>query len=97
MHLLVQLIEQQCRGRGIQVVATTRSPQLLSLLDSESRKDALLIYRLREANDSRVRKIVDLPDLNRILDTQDLGRLHASGWMEDMVELLSDESSEAAQ
>ncbi len=28
---------------------------------------------------------------------QDLGRLHASGWLEDMVELMEDDTSEAAQ
>ncbi|XXV38390.1 ATP-binding protein [Sorangium sp. So ce1504] len=97
LHLLVQLIEQQCRTRDVQVIATTHSPQLLGFLSPESRASALLIYRLRGADESSVRKVVDLPDLNRVLETQDLARLHASGWLEDMVELMADDAGEAAQ
>jgi len=97
LHLLAQLIEQQCRDGHIQVVATTHSPMLLGFLSATSRQDALLVYRLRGEDESHVRRIAELPDLNRILETQDLGRLHASGWMEDMVELMSDASNEAAQ
>ncbi|WP_438041907.1 AAA family ATPase [Sorangium sp. So ce128] len=97
LHLLVQLIEQQCRTRDVQVIATTHSPQLLGFLTPESRESALLIYRLRGADESSVRKVVDLPDLSRVLETQDLARLHASGWLEDMVELMADDAGEAAQ
>ncbi|WP_437280001.1 AAA family ATPase [Sorangium sp. So ce375] len=97
LHLLVQLIEQQCRTGGVQVIATTHSPQLLGFLSPESRESALLIYRLRGADESSVRKVVDLPDLSRVLETQDLARLHASGWLEDMVELMADDAGEAAQ
>ncbi len=97
LHLLVQLIEQQCRTGKVQVVATTHSPQLLGFLDAESRKDALLVYRLKGADDSRVRPIAELPELNHILETQDLGRLHASGWLEDMVELMADDENKAAE
>ncbi|UQA62409.1 AAA family ATPase [Polyangium aurulentum] len=95
MHLLVQLIEQQCRAGKVQVIATTHSPQLLGFLDAKSRKDALLVYRLKGADDSRVRRIAELPELNKILETQDLARLHASGWLEDMVELMADEDEAA--
>lgn len=97
LHLLVQLIEQQCRTGRVQVVATTHSPQLLGFLNPASRQDALLMYRLKDADDSRVRRIIELPEVNRILEMQDLGRLHASGWLEDMVELMEDDTSEAAQ
>ncbi|HLM75930.1 MAG TPA: AAA family ATPase [Polyangiaceae bacterium] len=97
LHLLVQLIEQQCRTGLVQVIATTHSPQLLGFLSPEARQSALLVYRLRGADDSAVRRVVELPDLNRILETQDLARLHASGWLEDMVELMADTAGEAAQ
>jgi predicted ATPase len=97
LHLLVQLIEQQCRTGGVQVVATTHSPQLLGFLSAESRQSALLVYRLKGADDSRIRRIVELPELNQVLETQDLGRLHGSGWLEDMVELMADAAHEAAQ
>ncbi|MGK3996779.1 AAA family ATPase [Sorangium sp. So ce1024] len=97
LHLLVQLIEQRCRTGDVQVVATTHSPQLLGFLSPESRESALLLYRLRGADESSVRRVIDLPDLSRVLETQDLARLHASGWLEDMVELMADEAGEAAQ
>lgn len=45
LHLLVQLVEQQCRDGRVQVVATTHSPMLLGFLSAASRKDALLVYR----------------------------------------------------
>ncbi len=61
LHLLVQLIEQQCRTGRVQVVATTHSPQLLGFLNPASRQDALLMYRLKDADDSRVRRIIELP------------------------------------
>jgi predicted ATPase len=97
LHLLVQLIEQQCRSGRVQVVATTHSPQLLGFLSPESRQHALLVYRLKDADDSRVKPILELPQAKEVLETQDLGRLHAAGWLEDMVELMSDEPSEAAE
>ncbi|EYF08392.1 Hypothetical protein CAP_3921 [Chondromyces apiculatus DSM 436] len=97
LHLLVQLIEQQCRTGGVQVIATTHSPQLLGFLSPEARAAALLVYRLRGADESRIRRIAELPDLERILETQDLSRLHASGWLEDMAELMADAEHEAAE
>ena len=36
-------------------------------------------------------RIVDLPDVRRILKSQDLGRLFATGWLEDAVELMDAE------
>jgi len=97
LHLLIELIEQQCRSGGVQVVATTHSPQILGFLGPDSRAHALLVYRLADAEDSRVTPVMALPQVKEVLEAQDLGRLHASGWLEDMVELMADESGEAAQ
>jgi predicted ATPase len=83
LHLLVQLIQQACRNHGVQVIGTTHNPALLTFLDEQARKDALLIYRTESAPDSRIRRIADLPDIENILAKQDLGRLLASGWLED--------------
>jgi predicted ATPase len=83
LHLLLQLIQQACREQGVQVIGTTHNPALLAFLDEQARKDALLVYRTESAPDSRIRRIADLPDIESVLDKQDLGRLHASGWLED--------------
>lgn len=86
LHLLVDWIETQT-SRGItQVVATTHSPQLLTLLHQRSLEAAVLAFRLRDAHDQRRTRICDLPDARRVLQTQDLERLHATGWLEDAAE-----------
>jgi predicted ATPase len=95
LHLLIQLIERQVTARNIQIVATTHSPQLLGLLSEESLKYASLIYRLEGSTDARIKRILDIPDAKRVIEEQDLVRLHASGWLEDAMEFLdSEEASE---
>lgn len=95
LHLLVDLIETQT-SRGItQVVATTHSPQLLTLLHQRSLEAAVLAFRLRDAHDQRLTRICDLPDASRVLQTQDLERLHATGWLEDAAEFAEMDASSA--
>lgn len=83
LHLLLSLIQQACRDQGVQVVATTHNPALLTLLDPEARRHAAVAYRLPATPDTRLRRVMELPDAERLLTTQDLGRLFASGWLED--------------
>jgi predicted ATPase len=85
LHLLLQLIEQTVAAGKIQVVATTHSPQLLGLLSQKARAHAALIYRLENQPDARIRRIGDIPEAARVLEEQDLARLHSSGWLEDVV------------
>jgi len=88
LHLLLDVIEQATRDLGCQVVATTHNPQLLTYLSKEAREDAVLIYRREHENASEAVRILDLPDIHRIIESQDLGRLFAAGWLEDTVEFL---------
>ena len=83
LHLLLELVQEACRKQDVQVIGTTHNPALLAFLDKEARSHAVLAYRNERAADSRLRRILELPGIERILDTQDLGRLHASGWLED--------------
>ncbi len=83
LHLLLQLVRQVCREQQVQVIGTTHNPALLGLLDEEALKNALLVYRTEAAPDSRIRRISELPDIERVLETEDLGSLHATGWLED--------------
>lgn len=85
LALLLQLIEQQTKLRGIQVVCTTHSPQLLAMLSEESRQHASLVYRLEGATDAKIIRIVDIPGAKEVLETNNLARLHESGWLEDAV------------
>jgi len=83
LHLLLQLVQQMCREQGIQVIGTTHNPAMLAFLEAEALDSALLVYRPDHAPDSRIRRIMDLPDIERILKTNDLGHLHSTGWLED--------------
>jgi predicted ATPase len=84
LHLLLELIEQACEHDGIQVVATTHNPALLTYLSPQARKDALLTYRREGAQDTRVRRISDLPHFDKVLEHNTFGELHASGWLENV-------------
>lgn len=83
LHLLLQLVQQTCERQGIQVVGTSHNPAMLAFLDEDARDHALLVYRSEASPYSKVRRIMDLPGIAEILDKQDLGRLHAAGWLED--------------
>lgn len=91
LHLLLDVIEQATRNLGCQVIATTHNPQLLAYLSPEARENAVLLYRREQEDASEAIRIVDLPDVRRILESQDLGRLFATGWLEDAVELMDAE------
>lgn len=93
LALLLQLIEQQTKRRGIQVVTTTHSPQMLAMLSEESRQHASLVYRLEGATEAKITRIVDIPGANEVLKTQNLARLHESGWLENAVAFASDEET----
>lgn len=82
LHLLLQLVQQICGQEAVQVIGTTHNPAMLAFLEEDALSHALLVYR-HENSGSRVRKIAELPDLRRILETQDLGRLHSTGWLEN--------------
>jgi predicted ATPase len=82
LHLLLELIDRACAEQGVQVIATSHNPAVLAFLGERARADALLIYR-GDDHTSRVRRVMDLPNIAEILRTQDLSRLMLSGWLED--------------
>lgn len=94
LHLLLQLVQQVCKQKDVQVIGTTHNPAMLAFLEEDALNHALLVYR-RDGSGSRVRKIVDLPDLRKILETQDLGRLHSTGWLENAAIFSEPEEGEA--
>ena len=86
LHLLVELIEQQTSGGDIQVITTTHSPQLLSMLSDESFKCASVVCRNEDSTDAVIRLIHELPNAEELRKSQGLDRLHASGWFEDAID-----------
>jgi len=90
LNLLLQLIDRQVEQNKIQIVATTHSPQLLRILSPKALDFASLTYRLPDRADAKIKRIVDIPDAKRLIQEQDLARLHESGWLEDSVYFLED-------
>jgi predicted ATPase len=85
LRLLLDLIERQTDKGNIQVVTTTHSLDLLSMV-SESTS---VVFRPPGSYSSIITRVADLPNAAELRASQGLGRLHASGWMEDML-VLSD-------
>ena len=94
LNLLVDLIESQAKRRGIQVVATSHSPQLLQFLSEESLEYASLVYRLPDHPDAQIKRIVDIPEARRVIHEQPVSVLHASSWFEDVLDFVEDEQAE---
>jgi len=51
-----------------------------------------LTYRLEHHTDTRIKKLLDLPDARCLITTQDVGRLHESGWLEDAAAFMDEEA-----
>jgi predicted ATPase len=90
LGLLVDLIEHQTKRRGIQIVATSHSPQLLQVLSEESLKNCSLVYRLSDHPDAKIKPILEIPNARRVIEEQPVWVLHASSWFEDVMNLTED-------
>ena len=87
LSLLIELIERQTAKGGVQVVATTHSPGLLDLVNDTTFESTSVVYRGEDSADAVIRPVSDLPRVRELRRSQGLGRLHAGGWMEDMLTL----------
>lgn len=82
LHLLVDLIETQTTKKGMSVIATTHSPNLLSTLGKKAFENVSVVFRLDDTDDAIIRPIVDLPNIKSLRKSQGLGRLLTGNWME---------------
>ena len=85
LHLLLELIERQTAKGKIQVVATTHSPDVLNLINDTTFENTVVVYRDEHAADAVIRRVSELPNARELRKSQGLGRLHTSGWMEDIL------------
>ena len=81
--LLLELIEKQTARQGIQVVTTTHSPDLLTVMNDDTFNNASVVCRLEDADDAIIRPVAELPRAGELRKSQGLGRLLSGGWMED--------------
>lgn len=85
LHLLLDLIERQTAEGKIQVVATTHSPDVLNLISDTTFKSAVVVYRDEDSTNAVIRRVAELPKARELRKSQGLGRLHAGGWMENIL------------
>ena len=86
-RLLLELIEKQTAKNGIQVVTTTHSPHLLSMVNDKTFENTSVVCRLEDSDDAIIRPLDSLPNASELRQTQGLGRLHTGGWMETALAL----------
>ena len=84
-HLLVELIESESAGGDVQVITTTHSPDLLAMVGDETFKHSSVVYRSPDAADAIIRPVAELPNAEELRRSQGLHRLHATGWMENIL------------
>ena len=86
LALLMDLLDNQSKGKGIQIVASTHSPQVLRLIKEENLKYATLAYRLKGNTEGRLKPLTEIPHLLDVIRSKDIARLHESSWMENTME-----------
>ncbi|MCW5557207.1 MAG: AAA family ATPase [Verrucomicrobiae bacterium] len=86
LALLMEMLDHQSRSKGIQVVASTHSPQVLRLIKPGNLKYATLAYRLKGHSEGRLKPLPDIPNLMEVIQNKDIARLHESSWMEQTME-----------
>lgn len=83
MHLLFNFIERQVSGGGMQVFASTHSPQWLRFM-SPNRLDAVaLAYRVEGSRRTRLVSLDRIEHLRELVADSDIARLYEGGWMEE--------------
>lgn len=91
LRLLVDLIETQTSKGLTQVIATTHSPQLLSIMNDETFKHTSVVFRREGSSDAIIRPVCVLPNAIELRKSQGLGRLLAGGWMETALAFTEDD------
>ena len=87
LWLLLDLIERQTAKGDIQVITTTHSPDMLNFINDETFRHTSVVSRLEDIDGAILRPINSLPNAEKLRKSQGLGRLHSSGWMEDILNL----------
>jgi predicted ATPase len=81
--LVLALIEKQAAKRGIQVITTTHSPDMLTFVNDDTFEHLSAVCRLEDSHDAVIRSVAQLPNARDLRTSQGgLGRLLAENWME---------------
>ena len=85
VRLLIDLIERQAAKGEIQVITTTHSPDLLTIMNDKTFKNTSVVCRLEDADDAIIRPVAELPKAEELRNSHGLGRLLTGGWMETVL------------
>ena len=96
LNLLVELIEHQTQDGDLQVVTTTHAPDLLAAVSDGTFESTSVVCRNPGVSEAIIRPAKALPNAEALRRSQGLGKLHATGWMEDMLYYSQPGDSEAA-
>ena len=91
LRLLVDLIETQTSKGRTQVIATTHSPELLSIMGDETFEHTSVVCRREGTADAVIRPVSEIPNAAELRKSQGLGRLLAGGWMETALAFTEDD------
>ena len=97
LWLLLELIEKQTAKGGTQIVATSHSPDMLTFANDTTFENISVVCRLNDADNSIIRPVAELPNAVNLRGSQGLGRLLASGWMEDALAFTESDDEEYAE
>ena len=93
--LLLELIETQAVKRGIQVVTTTHSPELLTYANDSTFESLSVVCRPEDSHDAVIRPVAGLHNARELRRSGGgLGPLLAEGWMETAVAFAEDDEDE---
>lgn len=96
LRLLLDLIEARTESGNLQVVTTTHSPDLLSMIREQTFENTSVVFRLQGSEAADIRLVKDLRKAESLRISQGLGRLHATGWLEDALEFEAAAADEVA-
>ena len=95
--LLLELIEKQTAKGEIQVVTTTHSPDLLTVMNDDTFKNTSVVCRLEDADDAIIRPVAELPKAEELRNSHGLGRLLTGGWLETVLAFTEGDDDEERQ
>lgn len=85
LRLLVDFLETQTgRGRA-QVVTTTHSPELLSMIGETTYDHTSVVYNRGDGTGSHIKELRTFPVVTKLRAEKGLGQLHSSGWIENAI------------
>ncbi len=85
LRLLLDLIESRAEKGRTQVITTTHSPGLLSMVGDATFDSTGVVVRRPDLNDGVIASVANLADAKNLRASHGLGRLLESGWLEDAV------------